>query len=255
MPGGVRWLAVLVSLSGCDAVFGVQLDHDASVPGDGDGPGDGQPCGSPVCDAPAGSPPPLLISEFSVAGLDGTCSTDQTDELIELYNAGPVAVRTSAFAIECAPSQSTGFVRCAELPADDLIVPYGFYLVASASYIEDTCGSVPVPPDAILTGSLTSDSGAIRIVGAGAVVIDRVAWGANPAGEGSALAPWPAPGWSQVSNSAERKATASSTAASMAENGTDATAGNGRDSDDNLADFVFRSGRWPQNKTSPPEPP
>lgn len=54
-------------------------------------------------------------------------------------------------------------------------------------------------------------------------------------------------------DSVERKANAASTAASMA-SGSDAAAGNNRDSDNNGSDFVIRVARQPQTKLSTPEP-
>ncbi|MDT8325688.1 MAG: DUF5689 domain-containing protein, partial [Bacteroidota bacterium] len=74
--------------------------------------------------------------------------------------------------------------------------------------------------------------------------------GNDPEGSGA-----PNHGESANDNSVERKAAASSTAASLAAGGSDALAGNGWDSDDNAADFVVQSnGRNPQSSTSAPEP-
>jgi hypothetical protein len=80
-------------------------------------------------------------------------------------------------------------------------------------------------------------------------VADNLGWGSAFAPEGDA-APTPA----NAAGSLERKAALLSTAATM-EGGTDATRGNGIDSDWNADDFVTRGGRDPQNSTSPPEVP
>ncbi|MBI5478172.1 MAG: hypothetical protein HY906_04910, partial [Deltaproteobacteria bacterium] len=67
-------------------------------------------------------------------------------------------------------------------------------------------------------------------------------------------APTAAGAWTATgTGSVERKANASSTAASMT-TGADVSAGNNRDSDDNAADFVARPTRQPQNRLATPEP-
>ncbi|HSD88080.1 MAG TPA: hypothetical protein VLB44_11220 [Kofleriaceae bacterium] len=240
------WLALVLVLAGCDKLF--SLVH---VP-DEDQTDGGVACGAD-CDAPLGPPPRLLISELSVAGLDGTCSYDDTDEFVEIYNPEPVDANVVGLYLECSSLTSTAFIRCGDLPKSVTIAAHGYYLIANTGYLGDSCGYVGRDPDVVVNSVLTPDAGAVRLMGAG-VELDRVAWGANPGGEGNALSPWPAAGWSQYFNSVERKASATSTAASMANAGAEATAGNGYDSGDNRADFVYRNGRDPQSSLSAAEP-
>ena len=80
--------------------------------------------------------------------------------------------------------------------------------------------------------------------------VDKLAWGTGNSPEGSAAPSHPA-----VGGSLERKAVSTSTSATMAVGGSDATRGNGHDSDNNSADFVTRAVRQPQGSTSPVEVP
>jgi hypothetical protein len=82
-------------------------------------------------------------------------------------------------------------------------------------------------------------------------VLDRVCWGSAVAAicEGSVLA-LPPP----TAGSYERKASATSTAATMSVGGADELAGNAYDTNNNANDFVLRPTRNPQSMLSPREP-
>lgn len=82
------------------------------------------------------------------------------------------------------------------------------------------------------------------------MAVDKVAWGSGNSPEGTA-----APNHPAVGGSLERKALSTSTSATMAAGGADASFGNGWDSNNNSADFVTRAIRQPQNAQSPIEQP
>jgi hypothetical protein len=235
----------LLVVPGCDSILGLHV-----VPGLADG-GTGDACAR-GCDALTAAARRLVISEISVAGLDPTCSHNDVDELVEIYNPGPDAVDLTGLVLECSLSTSAGFQKCAEL--DGTIAAHGYYLTSGVGALGSSCGYLNPTPDLILTGTLTDDAGAARLVGPDREVIDAVAWGARGGGEGAAITPWPAASWSPEFNAIERKATAGSTADSMTFGGAEQGAGNGYDSGDNKADFVFRAGRDPQNTKSTTEP-
>jgi hypothetical protein len=110
--------------------------------------------------------------------------------------------------------------------------------------------------------SLASAAGHVRLVLPGGgpstpanspLVADLVGYGSTAAGpEGT---PAPKGDWDTGDRlgSIERKANATSTAASMSPGGPDEASGNNHDSQDNGADFVARPVRAPQNRLSPPE--
>jgi hypothetical protein len=92
----------------------------------------------------------------------------------------------------------------------------------------------------------------VRLV-LGALEIDRFGWGTAAMAEGGAAAA--SPPIDEMTQTYERKAVASSTAASMEPGGADEARGNGHDTNDNAADFVHRTGAGPQNAASPAELP
>jgi hypothetical protein len=90
------------------------------------------------------------------------------------------------------------------------------------------------------------------------IVVDVLGYDDNlnalPATIFEGTAPAPAPEQVNASGSLERKANAASTGATLAAAGSDVTAGNGYDTDDNAANFVTQAVRVPQNTSSTAEP-
>src|SRR5258706_16232894 len=98
-----------------------------------------------------------------------------------------------------------------------------------------------------------ADQGHVRIIDASSVEVDKVGWGTAIDPEGGVDAP--NHGTTANNNSVERKALASSTADSLAAGGAHELLGNGQDTNNNGADYVFQShGRNPQNSSTAPEP-
>jgi hypothetical protein len=226
------------------------LPNAAQTDTDGDGRGD-------VCD--------VVISELAAGGPNGA-----GDEIVELYNGGPAAVSIGGWKLQYrAATGSTYGNTLATFPVGKSIPPHGFFLVASST---DAGYLGAVTPDLWATTStgaptalgLAATGGHVRLAlpglgtapllpdgGVDPLSADVLGWGNAMGPEGTAA---PVGNWSSgASGSLERKAKASSTAASM-DTGTDSSAGNNYDSNNNGADFVQRSARGPQNTSSPPEP-
>ncbi len=215
---------------------------------DGDGRGD-------VCD--------VVISELAAAGVNGA-----GDEFVELYNAGPTPVNIGLWKLQYRSAAGANYTAIDTIPAGETVASHGFYLLASG-----TAGgylSTPVADRVVKTGAgvdttmnLAGTDGHVRLGlpgvttapllpdgGVDPLVADTVGYGSAAVGAETA----PATGFTfTLGQSIERKANAASTAASMA-TGADLAAGNNRDTDNNLADFVVRSARQPQSKASAAEP-
>jgi hypothetical protein len=127
-----------------------------------------------------------------------------------------------------------------------VLLPGRFALFGSTTF---TTTAIDVP-DQWSTGF--ADGGGSVLITAGGAVVDLVGWGTATPGNSETAAF--NPGSNPCTTSCERKANASSTAASM-ESGADQTVGNARDSDNNSMDFVQRSAPGPQNLASAPELP
>jgi hypothetical protein len=215
---------------------------------DGDGRGD-------ACD--------IVISELAAAGPNGA-----GDELIELYNGAPAAVAVGGWKLQYrSATGATYSSTLATIPAGKTIPAHGFYLVASGTdggYLGSLAPdlSVTTSAGAPTTLGLAATGGHVRLGlpglgsaplladgGVDPLVSDTLGWGNAVGPEGTAA---PVASWN-TGGSLERKAKASSTATTM-ETGSDSTAGNNYDSNDNGADFVLRTMRGPQSTQSTPEP-
>jgi hypothetical protein len=214
---------------------------------DSDGRGD-------VCD--------LLISEVAAAGGGGS-----DDEFVEIYNPSTQAVSLAGWVLQYRAATGSSWSAATLFPAGASIPARGFYLVTSNTTTGGYSGAVT--PDFIARGStgaakflgFAAAGGNVRLGLPGAtngllntdpLISDTVAYGTGAYGEGAAA---PVGAWGSgpyVSASIERKATMSSTSATMS--GSEASAGNGYDSNVNSADWVTRATRDPQNASSAPEP-
>ncbi|MCZ7557994.1 MAG: phospholipase D-like domain-containing protein [Bacteroidia bacterium] len=186
----------------------------------------------------------VVISEFATRG--GSIG-NQAGEFIELYNPTGSPISMAGWRLEYQSASGSSYSVMATVPPGTVIRARSFFLCASPTW-----AGTPVA-DLAWSGSGMADNGNIRLVNAGGQVMDRVGYGSGNNPEGQAA---PNHGTDPNDHSLERKANATSTAASLAAGGSDARAGNGWDSNNNAADFVLQSnGRNPQNSTSPAEPP
>ncbi|AKJ06738.1 Hypothetical protein AA314_08364 [Archangium gephyra] len=198
----------------------------------------------------------VVISEFS--GGNGT-GTAATDEFVELYNPTDSPVDLNGWTMQYKSATGATYsgsmtINATTAPGGTIIKARGYFLLAGANY------SASAAPDArytLDTSASTTAGGHVRI-GPGLVgtdlndpkTVDKLGWGTGNQPEGSAAPFHPA-----VGGSLERKAYTTSTSATMAVGGSDATRGNGTDTNNNSADFVTRAVRQPQSSASPTEVP
>ena len=210
---------------------GGRADDAGSTDGGGDTP---LPCTSAAC--------PIRISELATRG-----PASALDEFVELYN--PSSSAYSLDGVELYYASSSGVAsRRLPLTSAAIIAPRGFFLLAA----EDFAGPTPDLSERWTQGF--ADAGGSVELRAGGERVDLIGWGTATVAEGSPITPAISSSAGTAGASYERKARASSTAASMASGGADATAGNGHDSGDNASDVVIRTTRQPQNGSSPAEP-
>ncbi|MFP2957089.1 lamin tail domain-containing protein [Myxococcus sp. 1LA] len=200
-------------------------------------------------------PPPqganhVVISE--VSGGNGT-GNQATNEFIELYNPTNADVAIGGWQVQYKSATGTSYSASVTIPNGTVIRAHGYFLLGGANYSSPVARDVGYSFD---MSSSTTAGGHVRI-GPGlstqvndVAVVDKVAWGTGNSPEGTAAPAHPA-----VGGSLERKALSTSTSATMADGGADASFGNGWDSDNNSADFVTRAVRQPQNSLSPTEQP
>ncbi|WP_375756342.1 lamin tail domain-containing protein [Corallococcus exercitus] len=193
----------------------------------------------------------VVISEIAGQGL-----TVNADDYIELYNPTDKDVTLTGWKLLYrtgnTASTATNYTVLATLPTAT-IKAHGYYLVAA-----DTYSTAAVPADHKWGGTdISGNTGNVRLGTAEVTldptvltgVVDTVGFGTGRTVVEGAAAPTPG----GRGGSLERKARATSTAATMGAGGEDALAGNGHDSDNNASDFVPRTERQPQNSQSPIE--
>jgi trimeric autotransporter adhesin len=189
----------------------------------------------------------IVISEIYGGG--GNTGATYKNDFIELYNPGNTAVDLTGWSVQYLNATGTGTWAKTDLTGS--IPAKSFYLVQEAV---GAGGTVNLPtPDATGTLTLSGTTGKVilsnsnvLLTGANpstAAVVDKVGFG--PTATGYETAPTPV-----ISNttSIERKASATSTAATLATGGAEELNGNGYDTDNNSTDFVVTSPN-PQNSS------
>jgi len=196
----------------------------------------------------------VVLSEIYGGG--GNSGSIWKNDFIELYNPTSSAISLEGWSVQYASATGTSWQKTV---LSGLIQPKGFFLIQEA---KGNGGTQDLPtPDVAGTITLSATGGKVALVmdmlsfvnPTDANVVDFVGYGttANKF-EGSGQAPTPS-----STASIERKASATSTAASLGPGGTEEKAGNGWDSDNNATDFVVQplASVNPQNSASPKEPP
>nr|WP_276900860.1 lamin tail domain-containing protein [Pedobacter kyonggii] len=196
---------------------------------------------------PPAAPTHIVISEIYGGG--GNSGATFKNDYIELYNPGNTAVDLTGWSVQYLNAAGTGTWAKTDLTGS--IPAKSFYLVQEAV---GAGGTVNLPtPDATgtltlsgTTGKVILSSSNVLLTGANpstAVVVDKVGFG--PTATGFETAPTPL-----ISNttSIERKASATSTAATLAVGGAEEFNGNGYDTDNNSTDFVVTAPN-PQNSS------
>ncbi|WP_225986842.1 cadherin-like beta sandwich domain-containing protein [Rufibacter sp. LB8] len=195
----------------------------------------------------------LVISEiYAGSGESGP----YTHDFVELYNPTDAPISVGGWSMQVASATGSTWIKTA-LPSK-VIPAKGYFLFQGATVTGAPGVGVGVFDDNLGTFAFASSGGKIVLVNnnilltvanpVGPQVVDKIAWGNATTGfEGAA-----APAFTATS-SLERKAVATSTAATMAADGSDATRGNGYDSNNNSFDFVVSATPSIQNLVSPLE--
>lgn len=183
----------------------------------------------------------IVISEVQVADSSSSNSAD----FIELYNPTDIDINMGDLRLVKRTSSSASDSGIIAFTAAHVIPSHGYFLWCN-TVLNNTLSC-----DASTAGTIgnTNSIGLRMDPSETGTLIDSVTLGtpANPLGEGTFL-PVLADG-----KSAERKANATSTTASMT-TGVDMLLGNAQDTDSNASDFVVRDTPQPQKKTSDKEP-
>lgn len=183
----------------------------------------------------------IVISQVQTAA-SGSGNADQ--EFVELYNPTNVAVDMAGWRLTRKSSGGTQSTLVSNI--EGTIAAHGYFLIAHPTYTNPA-----VTPD--LTYSATSSAIAnnntvVLYSDAGQTVVDKVgfgtvaladfetqAFGSNPAADQSII----------------RKASLGSTATTVGTGGSESTAGNGYDTDNNATDFVLLETSVPHNSSTP----
>jgi hypothetical protein len=162
---------------------------------------------------------------------------DAGNDWVELYNPTGSAIDIGGWTLD-----TSTYLDDATIPAGTTIQPYSFYSIGDAGTGADYTA------DAI---TVTLDDAWVQIQDAAGVTVDLVGWGGTAGSyEGTQY-----PNDLVTGITLERKAQATSTAASLAAGGADANLGNGYDTDNNANDFVEQSSPSLQTAASPAEEP
>ena len=184
----------------------------------------------------------VVISEFATLG----ATANAAGEFVEIYNPTSQAVNISGWALQYQSASGSSYNPLVTVPEGTVMPPKSYFLFTSPTWSGTPAGDVSWGASGL------ADNGNIRIVNASGTPVDRVGYGSGNNPEGAAA---PNHGETANDNSVERKASASSTAASLAAGGAEEFAGNGWDSNNNAADFVAQTGgRHPQSSKSGSEP-
>lgn len=197
------------------------------------------PTGSPS-PTPTSTPTPtpvqgehVVISEIQIGG------ATSTDEFVELYNPTDTTQDLSGWRIMKKTAAGTEDQLVVTIPSGS-IPSHGYFLAAHTSYDGALTADVSYGENSTVSGNNT-----VLLYDNADALVDKVGLGSAGDYEGTGTASNPA-----NDRSAERKANAASTKASMEAGGVDEFAGNGEDTDDNDLDFVYKTLSDPQNSSS-----
>lgn len=192
----------------------------------------------------------VVISE--VYGGGGNSGSTWKNDFVELYNPTNVPVDVTGWSVQYG-SYSGAMSQVTMLTGT--IQPKSFFLVQES---QGAGGTKDLPtPDVVGVIPMASGSGKVALVRDSSLVsspndptvVDFIGYGSANQSEGS-----PAPLLTNTT-SAERKASATSTDATLAPGGSEEKAGNGWDTNNNGSDFVAQLSINPQNSASAKEPP
>lgn len=181
----------------------------------------------------------VVISEVQIEG------TTATDEFIELYNPLNSAVDLSGWSLKKKTASGASELNVIA-SMTGTIAAKGFFLIAHPNYD----GSITADQPYSATGSANSIAANNTIIlrDASDEIVDKLGMGTAQDNETTAF-----PNIPDNEQSIERKASSTSTTPTLATGGSEATAGNGEDTDNNASDFVLQTIANPQNSASAAE--
>jgi hypothetical protein len=188
----------------------------------------------------------VVISQIQV-GATGTGNANQ--EFIELYNPTNSTIDLTKWDLQ-RESSSSATKQTLISSMSGTIKSHGYFLIGSPSYQTNAI----VPADMIYSATssaITSNNtivlfnGDPNVQNSTATIVDKVGMGLAVDSETND-APNP-----NLSQSIIRKASTNSTALSLSSGGSEATFGNGFDTDNNSTDFVLLGTSMPRNSASP----
>lgn len=178
----------------------------------------------------------IIISQIQIAG------AIPNDEFVELYNPTDATINLSKWRL-ARETQAGTASSSANLVASmsGTIAPRGYFLVTSP----ESMASGAADRKYSTANHIASNNTVVLYSDAGVTLVDKVGLGTANDVETTAI-PNPA-----ANSSVLRKASSSSTAQSLIPGGSEATFGNGYDTDNNAADFVTLATSMPRSSTSP----
>ena len=191
---------------------------------------------------PGQSPGHPVISEIRYDERSGI-----NEEFVELYNPTPEIIRLEGWSMAYQTRTGSSWRTKVQFGSGHQLSSHGYFLWGG-----DAVNPQPDIAESVQSSLGFSNSGGhIALMDPAGSIIDLVAWegGIHPEGEADA-------GETEDGGSLERKASATSSAATMKRGGKEALSGNGYDSDRNSMDFVVQGvdDVVPQNSLSSPEP-
>ena len=179
----------------------------------------------------------VVISQIQTVG------STANDEFVELYNPTETTINLASWRLDrrTASLSATPAILVASLSGS--IAPRGYFLITSNESLAS--GSA----DKLYSNTTThiaSNNTVILYNDAGQTVVDKVGLGTAQDNETADFTPNPSAGQSII-----RKASSNSTAQTLSIGGSEATFGNGFDTDNNATDFVLLPTSMPRNSKSP----
>ncbi|WAM24863.1 lamin tail domain-containing protein [Myxococcus sp. NMCA1] len=199
-------------------------------------------------------PAPAVANHVVISEVSGGLSNSATNEFVELHNPTDADVDISGWRLQYKSATGGSYSGSYTIPAGTFIRAHGYFLLGHNGYTGPVARDLNYGTVFDISASPTA-GGHVRIgpgltTNVNDVAVDKVAWGTGNSPEGTVAPFHPASG-----GSLERKALSTSTSATMSAGSSDEDFGNGRDSDNNNADFVTRAIRQPQNSLSLTEQP
>jgi|GEM_PF-6509605 len=197
----------------------------------------------------------LFAQEATSVVISEVCGSG-TRDFVELYNPTSADIDISGWMIKYKSATGTVATGTLTFASGKSVKSHGYFLIGLAgtpgTFVPDAESSMDISGSTIGGGhiALCKPGTTGSPVWQNQIIVDLVGWGTANMPDGTAAPFHPATG-----GSLERKASATSTSATMMTGGSDLTRGNGYDTDNNSTDFVGRSVNNPQNSTSPLEHP